>query len=315
MRIHIQHLAREEQPRRLLAHHRARRDFQHIDAAPRDDGLLNRPRADDVKRKRLERTANRQPLLARHLIDRRIRVHAAELGENRRHARGHQPRQHGGKLLADVLGKIALQPHIDLFFRQAGLHIQRHGHLREVLRRVAAQLDDQRAAYAEMREKHLPQLAVNRLLAHLRGDSHILERQPLQERRPFFIHRQADQRRAQLGDIQPVFLGEHIAVTRAARRGIAHAAGRDDHALGAQRAALRQLHVKAAFCLPHMGDLRVQRNHNARVTHPAIQRARHVARLVALRKDAAATLNLGRRAEHLQQPGHILVRKLARRRV
>ena len=166
-----------------------------------------------------------------------------------------------------------------------------------------------------MREKHLPQLAVNRLLAHLRGDSHILERQPLQEHRPFFIHRQADQRRAQPGDVQPVFFGEQIAVARAARRGITHAAGRDDHALGAQRAALRQLHVKAALRLPHMGDLRVQRNHNARIPHPAIQRARHVARLVALREDAAAALNLGRRAEHLQQPGHILVRKLARCRV
>ena len=73
----------------------------------------------DAKRKRLERAANRQPLLARHLIDRHIRVHAAELGENRRHARGHQPRQHRRKLLADVFGEIALQPQIDLFFRQA----------------------------------------------------------------------------------------------------------------------------------------------------------------------------------------------------
>ena len=109
MRVHIQHLARKKQARHVLAHHGARRDFQHIDAAARNDGLFNRPRADHTQRKRFKRTANRLPLLARHLIDRRICVHAAECCENRRHARGHQSRQHGRKLLANIFGKITLK--------------------------------------------------------------------------------------------------------------------------------------------------------------------------------------------------------------
>lgn len=55
MRIHIQHFACKEQPRHFLAHHRARRNLQHIDAAAGNNRLFNRARTDNMERKRLER--------------------------------------------------------------------------------------------------------------------------------------------------------------------------------------------------------------------------------------------------------------------
>mgnify|MGYP005966566485 CR=1 FL=1 len=55
--------------------------------------------------------------------------------------------------------------------------------------------------------------------------------------------------------------------------------------------------------------------HHARVAHSPIQRTGDIARLVALRKDTSAAFDLRRRSEHIEQPCHIFMRKLTRRRV
>ncbi len=54
MRIHVQHFACKEQPRHFLAHHRARRNLQHIDAAAGNNRFFNGARSDDMERKCLE---------------------------------------------------------------------------------------------------------------------------------------------------------------------------------------------------------------------------------------------------------------------
>ena len=315
MRVHVQHLAGKEQTRRQLAHHRARVDLPNLHAAAGDDRLLDGPRAGHGKRQRLEVPRDRRALLARDLVDRLLGRQTAQLREHRAHARGHQRHQHGGQLLAHILREFALKPQIHLLGREPRLHVQHHLNRRNILRQVAAQLDDQRAAHAEVRKEHLAQLVVDLLFAHLRADAHVLERQAHQQTGPLFRHRQPHQRAGKRRHGMAVFLRKRIAVAGGAGGRIGQAAGGDHDRLRVQRAAAGERHGKAAILPAHAGNRRIQRHLHARVPHAPGKGARHVARLVAHGKDTVAALHLRLGTQHGQQRSDVLMAELPHGRV
>ena len=177
-RIHVDGLARRIQAGHEAALHGGGVQLPHAHTAPRDDGLLQPPRAGNRYLKGPGHFRQAAALLALQRAGGLERVQMAKPGHRLRQPGGKQAAKHVAELLSRRGRDIAQDARVQLRVRQSRLKVQSELHLlRGQTGQIGRRAQDQRPAHAEMREEHLAQVAVEALFAAREGEPNVFERQ------------------------------------------------------------------------------------------------------------------------------------------